>query len=84
MRNAVFLIAGAQAVLLLLMALWPDPPGIDAAGRGMAMGYLMVFAVVAALFLVPAVILALTNRALKVALLLSLVPPVLALVAMGS
>lgn len=63
------------------MAVWPDPPGMDAAGRGMGRAFLMIFAGVAALFLVPALILALRNKALKLALGLALAPAVLALLA---
>ncbi len=83
MRKAIYIIAAAQAVFLILMMVWPDPPGIDAAGRGMAMGFLMIFCVITALFLIPALILALNNKALTLALILSLAPPVLAFIGMA-
>lgn len=83
MRKAILFIVGAQVALLILMAVWPEPSGMDAAGRGMAMGFLMIFAAVAALFLVPAMVLALKDKALNLALVLALFPPVLALMAMA-
>lgn len=66
-----------------MIALWPDPPGMDAAGRGMATGFLMIFAAVAALFLAPVLILAAMNRGPQVAIFLAPVPPVHALLAMA-
>ncbi|MDJ0824837.1 MAG: hypothetical protein QNJ16_04975 [Rhodobacter sp.] len=80
MRKAILIIIAAQAAFLTLMTLWPDPPGMDAAGRGMVMGFLMIFWAITALFLIPALILALNNKALNWALGLALTPPVLALI----
>ncbi len=83
MRKAILILIAAQVAVLTLMTFWPDPPGMDAAGRGMAMGFLMIFWAITALFLIPALILALNNKALNVALILALTPPALALIGMA-
>lgn len=84
MRLAVALIALAYA--LLFGWAWYDTSSahMDAAGRGMAQGFLVVGIGIAALFAGPALILAALGRAPKWALGLVLVPAAALLLALGA
>lgn len=85
MRPAVILLAVMQLGFLVLMALdTMTSTGMDAAGRGMAMGFITVYGMVLAVFLVPALILAIVGRGLRIALGLVLAPIVLAVLAVLS
>lgn len=78
MRLAVFLIAGAEIALFVYVALTQTTGG-DAAGNAMAQGFVAVAGMALAVLLAPALILAVTNRALKVAFGLAVLPFVLTL-----
>ncbi|MEX0286581.1 MAG: hypothetical protein AB3N23_18390 [Paracoccaceae bacterium] len=80
MRRAVFILAVAYA--LFFGWTWHDVANSsnDAAGRGMAMGFLTIAMFGTAVFVVPAVILAAMDRGLKWALGLALAPAVLMMV----
>ena len=77
MRLAVFLLALVYTALYGLA--WSDVlnGGGDAAGRGLALGFISIGATTTAIFLIPALILAIVDRALKWALGLAILPGVL-------
>ncbi|MCE8509726.1 hypothetical protein KBY31_02470 [Ruegeria pomeroyi] len=83
MRRAVFAICLAYALLYGGAWISTVNASLDAAGRGMALGFLTVGMGTTAIFAIPALILAISNRALNWALGLSLVPAVLLLVVMA-
>lgn len=76
MRLAVFLLALAYAALYVVS--WGNAlnGGGDAAGRGMALGFISIGATITAGFVIPALILAVLNKAPKWALGLALAPGV--------
>lgn len=78
MRRTVFALSLAYAILFGWA--WFDTlnGSMDAAGRGMALGFLTVGIGITALFVVPALILAVRNTALNWALGLASAPAVLA------
>ena len=82
MRRAVFALSLAYAILFGWA--WFDTldASMDAAGRGMALGFLTIGMGVTALFVVPALVLALVDKAPKWALGLALTPAVLMGIAM--
>lgn len=77
MRITVFLLTLAYAALF--GSAWYDAlnSGGDAAGRGMALGFISIGATTTAIFLIPALILAIADKALKWAVGLALVPAIL-------
>ncbi|WP_458722322.1 hypothetical protein [Shimia sp. W99] len=84
MRRAVF--ALTLAYVILFTWAWIDTvnASMDAAGRGMALGFMTIGIGITALFVIPALIMALNNKALKWALGLALTPAALLLFAMMS
>lgn len=84
MRRAVFSLSLAYVILFTWA--WIDTlnASMDAAGRGMALGFMTIGLAITALFVIPALIMALNNKALKWALGLALAPAALLLFAMMS
>ena len=74
MRRAVFIVLALYIALFAWSFISVSGGGLDAAGRGMAMGFLMIGAGLTALFAVPALVLAVRNRAPQTALILALFP----------
>lgn len=74
MRLAPVLLAVLYAAVFLWAFRATETAHMDAAGRGMAMGFLVVGAMIAGAFTIPALILAALNKAPKWALGLSLAP----------
>lgn len=84
MRRAVFLLTFAYVVLYGWA--WYDTAtaSLDAAGRGMALGFISIGMMATALFVIPALVLALMDKAPKWALGLALTPAaLLVLVVLG-
>lgn len=79
MRRAVFAISLAYAILFAWSWISTATGTMDAAGRGMALGFLMIGIIATAIFVVPALVLAIRNKALNWALGLSLTPAILLL-----
>ena len=73
MRLAVLIIAGVQLAVLAYIGL-TGTIGSDPAGNAMAHGFVTLAGIAMAVCLVPALILAISQRAQKLALLLSLLP----------
>jgi len=84
MRLAVLLLAILYAVVLTWSFHSTANASMDAAGRGMAMGFLTLGAMIAAAFTLPALILAALNKAPKWALGLALAPFGVVVLAMAS
>ena len=81
MRNAVFALAAIQiGAFVLLMA---GSGGSDAMGNAMSRAFVSIFGIVLAIFLIPALILAINRKALGVALALTVLPGALALFFQG-
>ena len=78
MRQAIIALCGVQLLGFLFILYSAFPLTSDAAGNGMTMGFLTIGGVVMAIFVVPALILAFTNRALVFSLILSLAFPAVA------
>lgn len=76
MRLAVFILAGLQVALLIAFAAF-GTGGSDAAGNAMSAGFVTLGGIVMAVFLVPALILAISGRAGRVALVLAILPLVI-------
>ena len=76
MRMAVYVIAAIEIAVFVLLAL-TGSGGSDPAGNAMSGGFVTIGGMAMALFLIPALILAMVGRALWIALLLLLTPPVL-------
>lgn len=79
MRVAVFAICLAYALFFGWNWVETVKAGGDAAGRGMALGFLTIGMGTTAIFVIPALILAITGRGMKWALGLALVPALLLL-----
>jgi len=77
MRIAVFAISLAYVLLYGWAWVGTVNASMDAAGRGMALGFLTVGIGPTAIFVIPALVLAIANRAPKWALGLSLAPAAL-------
>lgn len=73
MKYAVFLLAGAQIAFLVIYAV-SVVGSSDAMGNAIIEGFLTLAGIVMAIFLIPALILAINQKALKLAVFLSLVP----------
>lgn len=84
MRRAVF--ALSLAYVILFTWAWIDTlnASMDAAGRGMALGVMTIGMAITALFVIPALLMALNNKALNWALGLALTPVALLVFAMMS
>lgn len=76
MRMTVYIIAAIEIAAFVLLAL-TGTDGSDPAGNAMASGFVTIGGMAMVLFLIPALILATVGRALWIALLLVLTPPVL-------
>ena len=83
MRQSVFILAAVQIGLYSLIAFTRDMPDARTIDGGLAAASLALVGLVMAIFLIPAVILAITRRGLKPALVLCLIPPVLYLILIG-
>lgn len=83
MRYLVFLIVAAQLAVFVWLGLAGGQHMSGAAGTAMPQGMISLAGMVMAAFTVPATILALVRRAVPLALLLSLVPPVLLILWLG-
>jgi len=81
MRKLVFAICAIQIAIMLFILVSAFTMSSDAAGEGMAQGLAMVGAIVVSVFVVPALLLATADKAMKVALVLSLAAPILLLLA---
>ena len=81
MRKAIFIICGIQATICLVYLIAAFTISSDAAGEGMARGFALIGSIAVAIFIIPAVLLAWSNKALKLALGLSLTPIILLLLA---
>jgi hypothetical protein len=75
MRTAVLILAGFQAVLLLAAVSSLLFGGADPAGQALGEAYTTLATIAVAVFVVPAIVLALKNRLLPLALALSLAAP---------
>jgi hypothetical protein len=83
MRLVILAFCGIQIVLASIILVEAYTISSDPAGAAMAQGMATIGALIAAIFLVPALIMALSNIALKVALVLSLIPIGLFVLAIG-
>jgi hypothetical protein len=84
MRNGIFILCGLYA--MAFVAIWigtATASGMDNMSRGMSFGFLIAGVAITAVFAVPALILALMDRALPWALGLALAPVLLLLVTGG-
>ena len=84
MRLAVLLLALFYAVFYTWSYTATQSASMDAAGRGMALGFLMLEGMIAAAFTVPALILTALNKAPKWALGLALTPLGIVFLAMAA
>ncbi len=82
MRLAVFTLAGLQGALLIAYAAF-GTGGSDAAGNAMGAGFVTLGGIVMAVFLVPALILAISGRGGRVALFLAILPLVIVVVGLS-
>ena len=78
MKTAIYFFASVQALILVILFL--NAGGSDAAGNAMEQGFLMFAAVVMIICLLPAVLLARANRAMGLALALTAAPLLLILI----
>ena len=76
MRLVIFAICGLQTALYLFILVEAYGMNSDPAGEAFAQGIATIGAMIAAIFIIPAFLMALSNAALKVALVLSLIPVV--------
>ncbi len=72
MRNTVFILAAIQVCIFVLFAV--NTGGSDAAGNAKSQGFVTLGGIIMAVFLAPALILAITRKALGVALALAILP----------
>lgn len=84
MRRTIFLLALAYAALYGWTWVSTMNGGGDAAGRGMALGFISIGATATAVFVIPALILAILDKAPKWALGLALTPAVLLVIVMAT
>ena len=75
MRQTIFALCAVQILGFLFILYSAFPLTSDAAGNGMTIGFLTIGGAVMAVIIVPALILAFTNRALVFSLILSLALP---------
>ncbi|MDA9008755.1 hypothetical protein N9K16_02215 [Alphaproteobacteria bacterium] len=81
MRKIIFVICGIQIAIVMFILISAFTMSSDAAGEGMAQGLAIIGALVVSIFIVPALLLAVADKALKVALVLSLTAPALLFIA---
>lgn len=81
MRNTVFVLAALQVALLILFAIGSGAS--DAAGSAMSQGFITLGGIIMAVFLVPALILAINRKAPGMSVTLALIPFVLILIGLA-
>ncbi len=77
MTRWVYILSGLQAAILAALWLSTYAGGMDNMSRGMSRGYILMFGSVAAVFVVPAVVMALLGKAPQVAVWLAATPLIL-------
>ena len=82
MRIAVFILAAAQVGLLIVFAIGSGAS--DAAGNAMSQAFLTLGGIIMGVFLVPALILAINNKAHGVALALAIIPFAIVLIGLAN
>jgi len=82
MRNTVFVLAALQVALLILFAIGSG--GSDAAGNAISQGFITLGGIIMAVFLVPALILAINRKAPGASVTLALIPFVLILIGLAN
>ena len=82
MRIAVFILAAAQVGLLIAFAIGSGAS--DAAGNAMSQAFLTLGGIIMGVFLVPALILAINNKAHGVALALAIIPFAIVLIGLAN
>ena len=82
MRAAVFLLAGLQLGLLILFAV--STGASDPAGTAMSQGFVTLGGIVMAVFLAPALILAINRKAPGLALFLAIIPLLLVILGLAN
>lgn len=83
MRLTVLILAAVQTGLFAVMAIRSIPSETSTLDGGLAMLSIAMIGLVLAVFLIPAVVLAIKKRSLKIALVLAVIPLILYLVLIG-
>ncbi|MCC2112954.1 MAG: hypothetical protein KDJ16_13050 [Hyphomicrobiales bacterium] len=83
MRILVFILVGLQVIVTTVLMIDVLTMSSDPAGEAMAQGIAAIFAILTAMFGMPALLLALFNRYLVIALILALIMPVTAIALLG-
>ena len=82
MRRGVFILAGIQVALLIFYAIGSGMS--DAAGNAMSQAFITLAGILMAILMVPALILASNNKALNVAMTLSVISLLIVTIGLAS